>query len=225
MMGSGGSLRIQAVPILDERGAIREWVGVHTDITDRRQAEEALRQSEERFRQVAESMPQVVWSATADGVWDYVNSRWTELTGCDLKDTASGRFRRDMPAEDLKTMDAAVAAGLKAGQPYSFECRFPRVSDDTMRWHLTRVVPVRDSNDNVVKWLGTATDIDEQKRAAEALQLSEWRVRFTLDAANLGSWEMDLRTRGDLSAPHGTTPFSVTWSRSKNGRMHASWSM
>jgi PAS domain S-box-containing protein len=108
-----------------------------------------------------------------------------------------------MPAEDLEKMDAAVAAGLKAGQPYSFECRFPRVSDDTMRWHLTRVVPVRDSNDAVVKWLGTATDIDEQKRAAEALQLSEWRVRFTLDAANFGSWEMDLRTRRSFrSARH-----------------------
>ncbi len=186
---------IRAVPLLDERGAIREWVGVHTDITDRRQAEEALRQSEERFRQVAESMPQVVWSTNPLGVLDYVNARWTELTGCDLAATNAGSFRRHMPAEDLAVMDAAWVKAARTGEPSSFECRFPRVADGSLRWHLVRSIPVRNANGEIVKWLGTSTDIDEQKRAAEALRLSEWRLRFTLDAAHFGSWELDPGTR------------------------------
>lgn len=176
---------IRAVPVLDEDGVLREWVGVHTDITDRRRHEEALRQSEERFRQVAESMPQVVWSATSERVPHYVNCRWTELTGCDLAATQAGEFRKYMLPEDLATMDGVVAQGMQAGKPYGFECRFTRASDGTRRWHLVRAVPVRSPAGEVVKWLGTSTDIDEQKRAAEALELSQWRLRFTLDSANL----------------------------------------
>ena len=183
---------IRAVPIFDPRGEIREWVGVHTDITDRTEAQEALRQSEERFRQLAESMPQVVWSTTAGGTPDYVNARWTELTGCDLAATLTGDFRQGMTAEDLETMERAAAEGLRLGEPYSFECRFRRIADGALRWHLVRSTPVRNAGGEVVKWLGTSTDIDEQKRAAEALRLSEWRLRFTLDAANFGSWELDL---------------------------------
>jgi PAS domain S-box-containing protein len=192
---------IRALPMLDERGTVREWVGVHTDITDRRQAEEALRQSEERFRQVAESMPQVVWSATAEGVCDYVNSRWTELTGCDLAATRAGAFRANMLPEDLDTLDRAVSEGLRAGEPYGFECRFSSISDKTLRWYLLRAIPVRNANGEIAKWLGTSTDIDAQKRSAEALRLSEWRLRFTLEAANFGSWELDLRTQYTHRSP------------------------
>ncbi len=184
---------IRAVPVLDDSGAVREWVGVHTDITSRKEAEELLRESEARFRQLAESMPQVVWTATAGGDLDYVNGRWTELTGYDLAASQAGVFRRDMPTEDVEALDRARAEGVRRSEAYAVECRF-RASDGALRWHLIRVVPVKNAADEVAKWLGTATDIDEQKRAAEALRLSEWRLRFTLDAASFGSWELNLRT-------------------------------
>ena len=185
---------VRALSVLDEDGAVREWVGVHTDITDRRRAEEELRQSEERFRQLAESMPQVVWTTTAEGVCDYVNSRWTELTGCDLAATQANVFALAMPPEDLNTLTRATIEGLRTGEPYSFECRFPSATGKPLRWYLVRAVPVRNADGEIVKWLGTSTDIDEQKQAAEALRLSEWRLRFTLDAARFGSFELNPRT-------------------------------
>lgn len=184
---------IRALPILDAAGAVREWVGVHTDITDRRRAEEELRQSEERFRQLAESMPQIVWTGTPEGVCDYVNARWTEATGCDLAATQAGAYLRGMLPEDLAIFEGTITEGLRTGQPYSFECRFPSVSGE-LRWYLVRSIPVRNAKGEIIKWLGTSTDIDEQKRAAEALRLSEWRLRFTLDAARFGSFELNLRT-------------------------------
>jgi len=203
--------------VIDEHGAVREWVGVHTDITDRRQAEEALRQSEARFRQVAESMPQVVWTMAPDLVCDYVNSRWTELTGCDLEATNARVYRERMLPEDLAVIDRTALRGTLSGEPFSFECRFPCVSDGTLRWHLVRSVPVRNNSGEVIKWLGTSTDIDEQKRAADALSLSEWRLRFTLDAAQFGFWDFDLRTEMTKCSPRcnaifGYEPNSEEWS-------------
>jgi PAS domain S-box-containing protein len=99
-----------------------------------------------------------------------------------------------MPPEDVENLNRLSAEALHGGRPYSFECRFRRISDGSLRWYLVRCVPVRNASGEIVKWLGTSTDIDEQKRAAEALRLSEWRLRFTLDAAMLGSWEFNLQT-------------------------------
>lgn len=182
---------IRALPLLDEDGAVREWVGVHTDITGPRQAEEALRQSEERFRQVADSLPQVVWTADANGLCDYVNLRWTELSGCDLAATNAGAFREHMPAEDLAILDAAAARGALRGEPYSFECRFLRVADRALRWHLVRAVPVRDKAGTITKWLGTSTDIDDQRRAAEAMRESEERFRMLANNMDQFAWIAD----------------------------------
>ena len=188
---------IRALPIADAVGAVREWVGVHTDITDRRRAEEDLRQSEERFRQLAESMPQVVWTATPDGVCDYVNTRWTELTGCDLAATQAGAYMRDMPREDLAALRRATSEGLRAGEPYGFECRIPAVSGKPLRWYLVRAVPVRNANGEIVKWLGTATDIDERKEAEAAVVEANEELR----AANADLEQFGYSASHDLQEP------------------------
>ncbi len=178
----------------DDAGQV-DGIFVHAvNVTDLVRARTRVEESEDRFRQLAESMPQMVWSTTAQGICDYVNSRWTEYTGYDLAATQAGAFERDMLPEDAEIMRRAFAGGLRTGEPYSFESRFLSRSDGKLRWHLVRGMPVKNSHGEVLKWLGTSTDIDEQKRATEALRLSEWRLRFTLDAANLGSWELDLRS-------------------------------
>ena len=218
---------IRAVPLLDERGTIREWVGVHTDITDRRQAEEALRQSEERFRQVAESMPQVVWSTNPLGVLDYVNARWTELTGCDLAATNAGSFRRHMPAEDLAVMDAAWVKAARTGEPSSFECRFPRVADGTLRWQgrSSRSIPVRTANGEIVTWLRTLHRYRRAERRGGGCALgpsggfgSPWMRRISV----AGNWT---RARGGGGARGCTMRSSAMRRRCGIGRTNGFWNM
>ncbi len=194
-------VNVVCLPTRDDGGRVDGVLAHAVDVTDLVRSRKRIEESEERFRQLAESMPQVVWTSTADGVCDYVNSRWTELTGLDLAGTQAGAFRSSMLPEDLDTMDRALSEGLRTGQPYSFECRFRSVADGSLRWHLVRTVPVKNGSGQVIKWLGTSTDLDEQKRAAEALRLSEWRLRLTLDAAALGSWELDLGTQKAKRSP------------------------
>jgi len=156
--------------IRDDRGEITGVFAHIVNVTDLVNARKRIEESEERFRQLAESMPQVVWSTDADGVVDYVNSRWTELTGCDLQATLAKTFREKMPPEDLQTLDFAFAESLRTGKAYSVECRFLRVTDGTLRWHLVSAVPIRNQRGEVVKWIGTSTDIDAQKEANEDLR-------------------------------------------------------
>jgi PAS domain S-box-containing protein len=156
--------------IRDDRGEITGVFAHIVDVTDLVDARKRIEESEERFRQLAESMPQVVWSTDAKGVIDYVNSRWTELTGCDLHATLAQTYREKMFREDLETLDSAFAESLRTGKAYSVECRFRRVADGTLRWHLVSAVPIRNHRGEVVKWIGTSTDINAQKEANEDLR-------------------------------------------------------
>ena len=156
--------------IRDDRGEITGVFAHIINVTDLVNARKRIEESEERFRQLAESMPQVVWSTDARGEIDYVNSRWTELTGCDLQATLAKIFREKMLPEDLQSLDFALAESLRTGEAYSIECRFPRASDGTLRWHLVGAVPIRNHVGEVVKWIGSATDIDAQKQANQRLK-------------------------------------------------------
>jgi PAS domain S-box-containing protein len=115
-------------------------------------------------------MPHVVWTATPDGVCDYVNTRWTELTGYDLRDTQAGLYRHEMLLQDMEAIERVALKGMEDGEPYSVECRFRRRSDGALRWYLVRAVPIRNGDGEIIKWFGTSTDIDEQKQTEEELR-------------------------------------------------------
>ncbi len=182
------SIDDSAAPIRDEEGTVKGVVLVFRDVSERKHAEQAIRESEARFRQLAENMPQVVWTADPAGVLDYVNARWTELTGCDLEQTRAGEFEKNMPGEDVQTMRSAWSEGLQNITPFSFECRFPCQADNSLRWYLVRSLPVRNENGEVVKWLGTSTDIDDQKRAEEQIRFRAEELEAFLDATPAFIW-------------------------------------
>jgi PAS domain S-box-containing protein len=80
---------VRAVPVFDEEGAVREWAGIHTDITQRKLTEQSLRDGERQFRELADAMPQIVWGASPDGHFDYYNRRWYEFTAAPRAPTAT----------------------------------------------------------------------------------------------------------------------------------------
>jgi PAS domain S-box-containing protein len=151
-------------------------------------AEEKLQQSEsylseaqqDRLRLVIDTIPAMVWSALPDGTVDYVNLRWVEYHGlsCEELGRQGGLASVTHPADVLRASTVWRAA-LAAGKPFEDELRVRR-ADGEYRWLLTRAVPLRDELGNIVKWYGTSTDIEDRKRAEEALRDSEeqWRDVF-----------------------------------------------
>lgn len=142
-------------------------VGVTTDATEHRAAEEALRDSETRFRQLADAMPQIVFAATPEGHVDYFNRQWYEYTG--IPDGEIG-FESWRPVHDPALLPGVVEQWTRCvrdGQPYQIEYPLRR-ADGEFRWHLGRALPVRDETGAIVRWFGTNTDIDDHKRLQES---------------------------------------------------------
>jgi len=151
-------------------GTILRWCGSCTDVHESKQLEEDLRQSVQRFRLLTEAIPQMVWTADATGRVTYFNLRWLQYTGVgvDALDTAEGRqvIHPDDASRLARAWQAAVAIGTDR-----FTCEFRlRRADGEYRWFLSSAVPLRSAAGMVVQWVGTLTDIHDQKQQAEALE-------------------------------------------------------
>jgi PAS domain S-box-containing protein len=139
------------------------------DLIERKKAEAALMASEARFRQLADTMPQMVWTARPDGYVDYYNERWYAFTGVAREVFGDASWAPYMHPDDLPEAREAYYAAIESGEPYSRECRY-RDRENRTHWFVCRGLPVRDARGRVVKWFGTCTDIDEQKRVEQDLR-------------------------------------------------------
>jgi len=156
-------MQARAIPMVDEAGGVLQWVGEHTDVTDRRLAEEALRRGEEQLRLALDSIPQMVFITRPDGFHEYHNRRWYEYTGLTYQETRGDGWRVLHPDDRARVL-ASWRAALESGEPYAAECRFRR-HDGEYRWFLGQALAQRDADGAIVRWFGTCTDIHEQKRA------------------------------------------------------------
>ena len=127
------------------------------------------RDSEGRFRQLADAMPQIVWTARPDGHLDYYNRRWYEFTGRPEGEEGDQSWTPILHPDDVRPCLELWRASVESGRPYEIEYRFCDRAGD-YRWQLGRALPIRDEAGRVVRWFGTATDIDDRKRAEGALR-------------------------------------------------------
>jgi PAS domain S-box-containing protein len=128
---------------------------------------QARRESEARYRALADAMPQIVWTADRDGRATYYNERFFEYTGLDPGDVGGDEWVRILHVDDLERTIALRKQTLATGGVFEVEYRF-RDAQGVYRWHLGRAVPVRDVLGEIEFWVGTATDIDGQKRTQQA---------------------------------------------------------
>jgi len=175
-------LRDSARPIWDEgRTRVVRVLGAGQDITDRKAAEahrEALiaeqaaraaaEAGEHRYRSLAEAIPQIVFTLAGDGHVDFFNRRWFEFTGLDEERSYGMRFEGIIHEEDAAANEAAWRHALASGETFTGEFRLRRAEDSSWRWQLVRAVPLRDESGRVVKWFGTSTDIEDQKRSQDS---------------------------------------------------------
>jgi len=131
--------------------------------------------SEADYRRLANALPHIIWTCDAEGELQWINDRWTELTGQDeresLKNEAPLAF---VHPEDRVPVQKAYAHALASGAPCELEYRV-RTRDGGYRWHLARVTPVRDDGGAITRWVASAFDIHDRRQAADALRASERR--------------------------------------------------
>lgn len=139
-------------------------------ILERHQAAEALRRSVEDFRTLAESMPQIVWTTDPEGRCTYLNRLWVEYTGLSLEEKYGNSWNNCIHPEDLAAANHAWEKATRRGGRYSVEFRLRR-ADGSYRWWLNRGEPLRNEQGEVVRWLGTSTDIHDLTVANRALKM------------------------------------------------------
>ncbi|MEP0888563.1 MULTISPECIES: PAS domain S-box protein [unclassified Leptolyngbya] len=158
------------------------------DITQRKQAEVALQASEERYRHLAEATPQIVWTTDARGLATYFNPYWYDYTGLSEAESMGLESINAMHPEDRDRVLQQWSVAIETGEEHSTEIRLRR-QDGVYRWFLCRALPVRNANGEITSWVGTDTDIDDQKHIQEILRESEERLSLALQSAQAGMWQ------------------------------------
>ncbi len=156
------------------------------DLRIREQAEALRAWEQQRYRNLAEAIPQIVWTASADGAITYFNHRWYEYTGQRPQDAHERGWLSVLLPADAERTATAWREGLERRAVFELECRLQRL-DGEARWHLCRAVPELGDDDHIVAWLGTFTDCDDLKRACDT---AEQAVRARDEFLSIASHEL-----------------------------------
>ena len=123
--------------------------------------------SREHFKLLSDHIAQMTWTNLPNGDINYFNQRWYEYTGLGFEETKEWGWRAVVHPDDIEETIAAYVDALESGKAFEIENRYRRGRDGSYRWHLNRSVPLRNETGEIIFWVGTATDIEDQKRELE----------------------------------------------------------
>jgi PAS domain S-box-containing protein len=170
-----GDYRVRAEKLSsDELGVLVDrfnemLAGIQSRDGDLKKALGDVEKERERFHFMAESMPQKIFTARPDGSVDYFNRQWMEFTGLSFEQIRDWGWRQFIHPDDLEGNVQAWMRSVKSGEPFHYEHRF-RGADGKYRWHLSRAHAMRDEHGRITRWIGSSTDIHEQKEKEEELR-------------------------------------------------------
>jgi PAS domain S-box-containing protein len=206
--GTMKHLHSVAHPVRDDSGEITEVVGTVMDVTEQwkartelekafeeiKQRTEDAHRSERQLRDVVNTVPAHVWSTSPEGQVDFVNDRWLQFTGLALDEALGWKWEAVLHPDDRTRVVGDWHTAIKNGQAMECEARVRR-ADGEYCWWFIRNVPLRGETGKLVRWYGTAIDIDDRKQAEQALRKSEERWRSVFENSAIGVALTDLNGR------------------------------
>lgn len=186
--GSGAYrwMLVRGEPQRDSQGTILYWVGTCTDIEKQKQVEQQLEESKQNLWVLTEMVPQLIWTARADGQTDYCNQRFCDYTGATAEQLSGYGWRQFVHPDDVAHMTIIRGQAFSTGSPYEVEYRLRENKTGRYRWFLVRAMPIRDEAGQLIKWFGTCTDIEEQKHIEDELRQSQERVNALMNSNVIG---------------------------------------
>lgn len=178
------------VPFQGESGRPYRFVAIRQDISEQKRVAAALAESEAQFRTLADSMTQLAWIADPAGDVFWFNNRWFEYTGTTLEQAQGWGWRRVHHPDQVERVTAFLREAWGRGEPWEMTFLL-RGREGDWRWFLTRAVPLKDPQGRVTRWLGTSTDINDQKLATDILRESGEVLKRIIETIPQGVWRTD----------------------------------
>ncbi|MGV3695991.1 PAS domain-containing protein [Flavobacterium sp.] len=153
----------------DEEGNPAKMVGTLRDITKERESQLLLVKNEQKFRLLSDSMPQHIWTSDTEGNLNYFNQSVLDYSGYSLREIYEKGWLEIVHPDDREENVAKWTHAISTGNDFLFEHRFRR-KDGQYRWQLSRAIPQRNESGEIQMWVGTSTDIEDQKNFANELE-------------------------------------------------------
>lgn len=176
----------------DTTGDFLAGVVTWRDVTDMTEEITQIKErDEERFKLICDTMPQFVWTATPDGKFDFINSRWTIYTGLSLEACMGWGWQKVVHPDDVTDALARWSQSLTTGHPYKAEFRC-RSQDGGWRWFLARALAVRNKDTGEIeKWFGTCTDVNESMETSFAAKRTRQQLLSVIAHSHVTIFTVD----------------------------------
>ncbi|MBK5272494.1 MAG: PAS domain-containing protein, partial [Bacteroidia bacterium] len=158
-------------------------------------AKKRIEESEKQFRQLSDFMPQKIWTADAKGKKNYFNQKWLDYSGISFEELKDWGWKKIIHPDDWEKTKKRWQQSIKTGKDYEMENRLLR-KDGKYLWHLTRAIAIKDEDDKIKTWIGSKTEIQEQREQKEVLEKEIADRTYELRQAN----EELLKINADLEA-------------------------
>jgi PAS domain S-box-containing protein len=177
--GSLKHIRIVGHPVVTAKGDVCELLGTAIDVTEQHKMRTALekafadlKRSEDDLREIVNTIPTLAWSARPDGSGEFFNRRWLDYTGLSADQARDWGWKAAVHPGDVNALVQYWQSVLASGKPGEIDARL-RQADGEYRWFLFRTSPLHDESGRAVKWYGINIDIEDRRRAEEAVKARE----------------------------------------------------
>ncbi len=171
-------------PMYDENDKIYSILVFGYEVTELAIAKKRIEESEKQFRLLTNTMPQKITTADEEGNITFFNQKWLEDTGCTLEELKEWGWEKIVHYDDQEKTKKSWQQSVLTGNILDIECRILNKQGE-YKWHLSRALPLKDENGKIKMWVGSHTEIHEQKEQKEELEKAVWHRTNELEQKNL----------------------------------------